>query len=145
VRIKIECAFGMFVNRWGLLQRALPATMGLKKICRLVMCLARLHNFCINERVGNELPPLPVDAVEISAHGGIPLERNTYNGFNDSSPEQLLHGGDHFDNVYPGELRRIEARACWTLDGKLPRDFLVAKVVEQELKRPTPKQWNLVN
>jgi len=138
VRIEIECAFGMFVSRWGLLRRALPATMGLKKICRLVMCLARLHNFCINERVGSELPPLPVDAVETSAHGGIPLERNACN---DSSPEQLLHGGDHFDDVDPAELRRIEARARRTLQGKLPRDHLVAKVVAQDLKRPTPAQW----
>ena len=118
----------MFVNRWGLLRRALPAMMGLKKVTHLVMCLAKLHNFCINERVGSELP-LPVDAVEISSHGGISMGRNEYNGFNDSSPDQLLHGGEHFDGVEEAELRRVEARARRTLNGRLPRDFLMAKVV----------------
>lgn len=130
----------MFINRWGMLRRALPATMKVKKITRLVMCLARLHNCCITERVGSELP-LPVDAVEISAHGGMRMERNAC-GFNDSSPEQLLHGGDHFDDVDPAEPKRIEARARRALNGRLPRDFLVDKVVQQGLIRPTPKQWN---
>jgi len=121
--------------------------MGLKKICRLVMCLSRLHNFCINERVGCELPPLSVDAAETSAHGGVPMERNPsgYNGFNDALPEQLLHGSDHFDDVDPAELRRVEARARRTPEGKLPRDFLVGKVVDQGLKRPAPAQWNVDN
>ena len=89
--------------------------------------------------------PLPVDSVEISAQGGISMERNEYNGFNDSSPEQLLHGGEHFEDVEPAELKRIEAKARRALNGRLPRDFLVAKVVEQQLKRPTPQQWNAHN
>jgi len=134
----------MFVNRWGILRRALPASMGIKKMCRLAMCLARLHNFCINERVGTALP-LPVDSAEITAHGGIPMERNEHNGFNDSSPEQLLHGGEHFDEVDAAELKRVEAKARRTLNGRLPKDFLVAKVTEQQLKRPTPQQWNVDN
>ena len=125
----------------GMLRRALPTTMKAKKITRLVMCLARLHNSCITERVGSELPLL-VDAVEILAHGGIRMERNAY-GFKDSSPEQLLHGGDHFDDVDPAEPKRIEARACRALNGRLPRDFLVDKVVQQGLVRLMPKQWNV--
>ena len=32
LRIKIECAFGMLVNRWGTLRRAMSATIGLKKL-----------------------------------------------------------------------------------------------------------------
>jgi DDE superfamily endonuclease len=55
VRIKIECAFGMLVVRWGLLPHAaLPASMGLKKTTALVLCLCRLHNYCIDCRLGVE-------------------------------------------------------------------------------------------
>jgi hypothetical protein len=39
IRIKIECAFGQLVSRWGLLRRALPAKMGIMKMTSLVTCL----------------------------------------------------------------------------------------------------------
>jgi hypothetical protein len=42
-------------------------------------------------------PPLASDLAEIAIHGGIPMEQR---GVNNLSPEQLLHGGEHFDNVY---------------------------------------------
>lgn len=51
LRIKIECAFGMLVGRWGIMRKALPATMGLRKTTALVLALCKLHNFCINERL----------------------------------------------------------------------------------------------
>ena len=49
LRIRIECAFGMLVQRWGILRTALPHTMSLTRIVALVNTLARLHNFCIDE------------------------------------------------------------------------------------------------
>jgi hypothetical protein len=95
LRINIECAFGMFVGRWGILRKALPKTMGLKKITALTLCLCRLHNFCIASRISNNkklLQPLPSDSLEIMAHGGVALE---FGG----APAALLHGGEHNDDT----------------------------------------------
>jgi len=127
----------MFVNQWQTLRRPMPAAIGINKTNQLVMALARLHNFCINERVGID-PSLATDAVEVSAHGGIPLLRRDWN---DNSPEQLLRGGHHFHDVNPKEPRQIEARARRALGGVLPRDLLMQAVIDKDLKRPAPAKW----
>ena len=73
VRISIECAFGMLVNRWGILRRALPATFGIRKTGSLTHCLCRLHNYCINQNASVE-KPLTADLVEIRS-AGVPICR----------------------------------------------------------------------
>ena len=136
VRIKIECAFGMFVNRWGLLRRALPAAISLKKVPQLVMCLARLHNYCISERLANKktvklAPALAIDQAEIAANGGIP---------GDTIPQQLLHAGEHFEDVTTNMRRSLQYRARKD-NSKLPMEHMLDSVVAQGLKRPDPKGW----
>ncbi len=42
--IKIECACGMFTEKWKLLCLAMPCSISLKNIS-LVFCLVKLHNF----------------------------------------------------------------------------------------------------
>jgi hypothetical protein len=49
LRIRIEMAFGMMAKKWGILQR--PVSVPLKKLKWLVISIATLHNFCINERL----------------------------------------------------------------------------------------------
>lgn len=49
VRIRIEMAFGLMTRKWGILQRPLSSSLFLMK--HLVCCIARLHNFCIDERL----------------------------------------------------------------------------------------------
>ena len=102
------------------------------------MCLARLHNYCITERLNSKkpltlAPPLASDAVEIAANGGIPL--------NNESPEQLLHGGEHFDDVTINMRRSVQYRARKETSGKLPQEIMLESVVRQQLKRPEPLQW----
>ncbi len=46
VRITIERAFGILVHRWGILRR--PLSISILKVPPLVMCLMKLHNFCID-------------------------------------------------------------------------------------------------
>ncbi len=87
----------MFVNRWQMLRCPIASSIGLNKTCQLVMCLARLHNFCINERVGLD-KPLATDQVEVTSRGGIPLIPVE---MNEHSPAQLLRGGHHFDDIDP--------------------------------------------
>jgi DDE superfamily endonuclease len=47
-RIRIEMAFGLMVQKWRILER--PISVKLIKLHELVVCIAHLHNFCINER-----------------------------------------------------------------------------------------------
>lgn len=52
LRIRIEMAFGTMQNKWRILQS--PLRYPIKKMKYLVLTLARLHNFCLNERIRND-------------------------------------------------------------------------------------------
>jgi len=124
----------------GNTQKANPATAGLKKTGQLVMCLARLHNFCINGRLGAAPPSLATDSAVTSSFGGIELEANE---MNENSPEQLLHGGGHFEGTVLAtaeQRRNHQRRAHRANGGVLPQDLLCESVVEQDLKQLTPRQ-----
>ncbi|KAL3784251.1 hypothetical protein ACHAWO_005028 [Cyclotella atomus] len=111
LRIRIECAFGMLVQRWGILRSAMPRNISIGKTITLVLALAKLHNFCIDaddEVVAN---PLLQDEQYLStnASGSVPLVPNA-----DASelldrevttPEDLIGGGEHFDDA-PRQFRR---------------------------------------
>ncbi len=43
--IHVECAFGMLVQCWEILQIALTSNFMVSKFIALVMALAKLHNF----------------------------------------------------------------------------------------------------
>jgi hypothetical protein len=78
----------------------------------MIRCLCRLHIFCVDERLERnrnapcESPTeqqdeevshhLDSERVNIALAGGSTLVDGGDNGF---SPEDLLHGGDHFDDV----------------------------------------------
>ena len=49
LRIKIEQAFGMLVEKWRILKS--PLTRNIRAAANIIMACARLHNFCINERL----------------------------------------------------------------------------------------------
>jgi hypothetical protein len=64
LRIRVECAFGMLVGRWGILRSAIPQNISLTRTIALVHALAKLHNFCIakqDEKHSKE----PVDIPEM--------------------------------------------------------------------------------
>jgi hypothetical protein len=135
LRINIECAFGMFVGRWGILRRALPKTMGLRKITALTFCLCRLHNYCLTNRSNrNRLAkPLASDSLEILCHGGMEVGDMTV------GPEALLHGGDHHDDTSRG-MRDKYRRARGGTSG-CQRDAIVRSIAHSGHERPTPKAW----
>jgi hypothetical protein len=60
-RIRIEMTFGMMVQKWGIFQRSVR--VDLENTGPLLETVARLHNFCINQRVygpganDDDLPP----------------------------------------------------------------------------------------
>jgi DDE superfamily endonuclease len=57
-RIRIEMAFGMMQAKWGILQR--PLGCSINNMLWLVQAIARLHNYCINERLADTLTPFDV-------------------------------------------------------------------------------------
>jgi hypothetical protein len=57
LRMRVEMAFGMFTNKWAILQRSLLNGLGTDKL--IVLTLARPHNYCINERLAmNDWDPV---------------------------------------------------------------------------------------
>ena len=46
LRIHIEMAFGLMMRKWGILQH--PLTNLLASIKELILCIARLYNYCID-------------------------------------------------------------------------------------------------
>ena len=130
LRIQIECAFGKFTHRWGILRSALPKRMSLKKSVSLVLALARLHNFCIDQKQAITNPPA-VDEINIEVAGGVPLEQDQVS--QEAIPRQLFGGGEHFEDMDRNERRRRQRMFAHI---QLPRERLLASVIDQGLRRP---------
>ena len=141
VRINIECALGQLVQRWSILRKAIPLNISLKKTTALVMCLCKLHNFCIKMADKNVDDNCDVDKLQISINGGISLDEiETFDGETAVSPSELLNDGHHFDNIGQNLRRQIDTRM--SDDNFLPRDQLLQSVIDQDLHRPRPCQWD---
>ena len=74
LRINIECAFGRLVHRWSVLRSAIAANITISKTCALVVALAKLHNFCIDE-ADISIPEMPSDRYRHVLAGIVPLEQ----------------------------------------------------------------------
>ena len=61
------------------------------------MCLAKLHNFCINENDKQKKLYAP-DEANIELFGAVPLQ-TVQNAGHQQIPVQLLDAGYHFDDV----------------------------------------------
>ena len=141
IRINIECAFGILVSRWGVLRKAIPMNIGIKKVCSLVRCLCILHNFCINENIEdseidissnetNDSVPQSsgTDSMNIMIAGGIGLSDRL---------DELLDGGQHFDDTTINY--RVSRR---TNESDLPRTKMLEKVISQGYEsRPNPRTY----
>ena len=101
LRINIECAFGMLVQRWGFLRKKAPAKYTIAKIISTVSCLCSLHNFLIenNGRTNNQQSiPLHTsqDELTLALDGAIDVTP-TVEG-DGVRPGDLSGGGHHFDD-----------------------------------------------
>ena len=137
VRIRIECAFGMLTHRWAILRKALPMGISLRRSVALVVALAKLHNFCVDETVPSMTA---ADDLQLSLDGGIPLERS--NAAQMRLPRQLMDGGDHFEDMDRLTRRQRERDAARNHAGLLPRERLRIQVQDGYLIRPPPDGGN---
>ena len=81
LRICIECAFGMLVNRWGILRKPLSAHYTINKVTSLVDCLCRMHNFLIDRGVSEQgfLNPTDNDELDLSIGGAVLMTQKEVN------------------------------------------------------------------
>ena len=119
VRIKIECAFGMLINRWALLRTAIPATTHIRKVARIVGCAMKLHNFCIDRREMEVAESASQDQQRLYKRKGVTVEE--------------LLGTEYFGNNVP---RRSELRRERTQESNLPRTRLLQVIIDKDLHRP---------
>jgi hypothetical protein len=129
LRINIECAFGQFVHRWGILRAAIPMGISIGKTTALVVALAKLHNFCMDNRDNNATDNIPSVTLDLDLNGAVELE---FHGEAALVPT-LVGGGHHRDDVPPIPRRRNE-------DTSLPRYRLHEVIVDNDLKRPSPNR-----
>ena len=117
--------------------------ISLKKTIALVIALAKLHNYCIDEKDEVVPPVSAVDELRIEIRGGIPLETTPMSSGGESIPCQLIDGGNHFDDMDQARRRsrvrqyRSQAQA---INQQLPRDRLHDLVAEANLCRPAPSR-----
>lgn len=149
VRIRVECCFGMFVMRWGILRMAMPCNISIMKVIALVNALAKLHNFCIDEsKVGweeevefySDANRLRRDIVYMQATGGVPMEWSNDHG--QPIPTHLMNIGNNVNDVSHRMVQQTVGRGAQhrlEMDGTgvlLPRRLLHDLVVESGLTRP---------
>jgi hypothetical protein len=143
LRIRVECAFGQLVSRWGILRSAMPLNITIVRTVAMVNCLARLHNFCIDEadrldeevsRVEDQLP-LDLENMINNPDGYVPLNvDDNHDGI--AIPLEIMDAGHHFDDC-PRAVRRGQVTdAASASNGELPRTILLNHVVDSHKTRP---------
>jgi hypothetical protein len=137
LQIRVECAFGMLVQRWGILRMAIPLSISVKKVVALVNALAKLHNFCIGESNVPERVPRIFDRDMfhmMNADAGYVGMGCDDQQQTTAVPTDLLHSGEHFDDV-PDSLLRLHQ--WWHAGIELPRARLFQMIVDGHWQRPT--------
>jgi hypothetical protein len=134
IRITIERAFGILVHRWGILRR--PMSMSIRKVPAIVICLMRLHNFCINYG-DSRCTPAPRSRDERHIRRRAATQRTSNNERHsavslDSNgiPSALVGSGHHFRDVARGRRPRP------TNNDMTPMRKMIKKVADADLRRP---------
>jgi hypothetical protein len=103
----------------------------------MTLCLARLHNFCIDHNGKDRLlQPLASDNLEILAHGGLPVDENRV------CPGDLLDSGDHHEDTNRAYRQAFVRNTMVDGNNELPRDRLLRMIEHGEFKRPFPNHWS---
>ena len=137
LRIRVECAFGMIVQRWGILRMAISQNIGVKKVVALVIALAKLHNFCIDE---SNIPERIPQTYHRDRYNIMNAD-DGYVGLSRSDPQQtstvpldLMNAGEHFNDI-PANVLRARRRLATQME--LPRTRLCQMIADGHWVRPT--------
>lgn len=141
--INIECAFGMLVQRFGILRHPMPVNFSLTKINALVGCLCKLHNFFINKRDNKPLQPRASNLTRITTHGGFGMPQFDNNAGDystdlvDNRINALLDGGHHFEGIRCAKTTRRTLVAV--VEQVFPNEEMLDYVNERGSQRPMPR------
>ena len=135
----------MLTHRWSILRSAIPRRVSIRKTVALVVALAKLHNFCIDCNDSRALAQTAHDEWQNELNGAIPLvARPSHDSeFQGEAlvPQQLLDGGNHFDDMGGAPIRYNRQRRYnyWIQNEGmvLPRDRLLSLITSIGLTRPT--------
>jgi hypothetical protein len=124
----------------------IPKRITLKKTVVLVMCLGRLHNYCIDERDTSISPLIATNKATLELGGAVPLQpydSRTSEGqlMNQLPlPMQLMGGGNHYEDLFRNAWGRIERQLQRQFDAMLPREKMMLVVEHKQLQtRPESK------
>jgi hypothetical protein len=139
VCIRVECAFGMLVSRWGILRSAIPCNVTIVKTITLVSCLARLHNFCIDQverskEHDEDILPLDLEHLMNGEVGYVEMVNVTDSRYNVPIPKGIMDGGNHFDDC-PWAARQSRQAEVVGMN-ELPQTMLLNHVIDSHKTRP---------
>ena len=142
IRINMECAFGMLVNRWGVLHTPIAINISIKKTTSMVRCLCCLHNFLIDQKDGTRVPESTAeDCVAIGSRGGSTMRHLDLSGKLNIDDNRLfeLDGCAHNDDSTYSDRYNYQRRLACTYNFMAPRDYLMNKIGVLGLtNRPQP-------
>lgn len=114
--------------------------VSIAKTVALVVALAKLHNYCIDADERDIASNTARDEWISEVNGAVPLvpiDVDLQNAGNEVIPEQLLHGGHHFDDIGTGGRRTRQRRYERAANGApLPREVLHSHVASIGVTRP---------
>ena len=159
VRIRVECSFGILVNRWAILRSIIPDGISIKRTIALVVALAKLNNFCIDEAdefmdYDSSLEPDPDVVATLQRRrrkpprAVVPLvaAHRKDHGLNATIPVGLLDGGEHLLD-HPRGTRKSDDNVTRTTDlsgAILPRESMLRVVIASGKTRPTVQSDGVV-
>ena len=133
IRANIECAFSRFVHRWSILRAPMPMNITVPKTTAIVIAMAKLHNYCIDESdVADDAVPRERFNMEMN---GIALLASDDANADVALPRGLLDGGQHFGDMPENARKQRERHVSEAL---LPRTLLHQQIVDSSLTRPIP-------
>jgi hypothetical protein len=113
LQIRIEMAFGLMVRKWCILQH--PSHIPLKHIKYMLIVIAKLHKFCINEWI------------------------QTTSNFRSLKEEQELFGGDN-ERIFAASLFEYESNAEIWSGNLINRENMKTRIIALKLTHAGTKK-----
>lgn len=110
LRIRIEMAFGLLVNKWQIFKR--PLVVDFVNVKKVIKTCMKLHNFCIDERTKTQDASTSMRAITTEYH---------------TLPESWYHPTDNSDDA---AALRPDAQ------GRILRDVIMNHIQTFNLRRP---------
>ena len=134
--IRVECAFGMLIARWGILRMAISNKITATRMIALVNTLARLHNFCLEELIPDQLE-IDTEIIINWEEGYVALEDSNVHRI--PMPTTLMDVGHHFKDVPRIAQRNRCVNNTTGGEEDMPRFLLHDVVLNSHSRRPNTR------